>query len=398
MNFLVFGNHPRLSLAEFSCINPNVSRPIICGKAALVQTTDWDGSVLMNRLGGTVKLGEIVGELPLNDLEASAVAELLQPRLQTPSLDFGWTVFGGSKAAQQRLAKLAMKFKRELKERGVASRWVTGEHNQELSPAAVAKLKLIDQGLDVCLFVSGETVHVGRTTDVQDATAWSDRDYGRPARDDVNGMLPPKLARIMVNLAKASHGSTLVDPFCGGGTVLMEAALATEAGKLVGSDLEAKQIADSKKNQDWLIGMHILRPNDASRFQYILSDVKTLGRHLATKSIDRIVTEGYLGPPLHGRERREDLERNASQISELWKAALLALRPLLRPNARLVVIWPAFKTEHGMARVDLTPALSELGYALIDPLAGWEEQPGPFIYTRPGQFIARRVAILETVA
>ena len=35
---------------------------------------------------------------------------------------------------------------------------------------------------------------------MQDFEQWGARDYGRPSRDAVRGMLPPKLARMMVNL------------------------------------------------------------------------------------------------------------------------------------------------------------------------------------------------------
>ena len=60
----------------------------------------------------------------------------------------------------------------------------------------------------------------------------------KPYRDMRRGMLPPKLARSLVNLAigaKSPSDMTILDPFCGTGTVLMEAMLL--GTHVVGTDL-----------------------------------------------------------------------------------------------------------------------------------------------------------------
>ena len=56
---------------------------------------------------------------------------------------------------------------------------------------------------------------------VQDIDAYSKRDQTRPARDAKVGMLPPKLAQILINLCgPLKPGSVVLDPFCGTGVVL----------------------------------------------------------------------------------------------------------------------------------------------------------------------------------
>ncbi len=394
-HFLVFGSHPRLSLAEFRSLKDRLSPPIICGNAAIVQDEDWDGAILMNRLGGTVKLGDIVGSLPLAELQPEALVELLSPFLPQRSFDFGMSLFGGGRGAKNLFQKFPIQFKKALKAAGHATRWVSSEQGNELSPAAVAKLKLTTEGLDICLLVAGETVFIGKTTDVQDADAWSTRDYGRPARDDRNGMLPPKLARMMVNVAHVRKGGVLLDPFCGGGTIAMEAALATAAGQIISSDIENKQVLDTQKNLHWLITQRILRPDDADRFQTFRSDARSVAGHLVGKKIDAVATEGYLGPPLRGHERAEDIEKTARLIENLWADSLKELAKVLAPTGRIVGVWPAFKTSLGMARVDLTPRLAELGFRLVEPLETWETEHGPLLYMRPEQHVARRIVILE---
>lgn len=391
--FAVFGSHPRLSLAEIRSVLPqNTPLPLLAGPGALLEAKAWNGAALMDRLGGTVKLGDIVGSLLRKDLSAGAIADLVAPYVKRRSIDFGLTLYGQPRNARS-LTRFPLEFKKELKRRGIASRWVSGKGGEDIAPAAVSKLRLTDEGLDVCLLFHGETAFVGRTTHVQDADAWSLRDYGRPARDERVGMLPPKLARIMTNLADLPRGGTLLDPFCGGGTVLMEAALATDAARLIGGDIDATQVSNAEKNLAWLVSKRILDPEIAKRVEWVRADARDLPARIA--AIDRVVTEGYLGPPLTGRETQTALKKTADEIAALWRETLASLRPRLNADARLVCVWPAFKTSYGTARVGLDADLATLGYGLVDPLVGWEKTASPLLYMRTGQRVMRRIVILR---
>ena len=57
--------------------------------------------------------------------------------------------------------------------------------------------------------------------------------------------LKPKLARAMVNLARVGEGDTILDPFCGTGSILIEAALV--GAKPVGIDLDKSKIDGCKR-------------------------------------------------------------------------------------------------------------------------------------------------------
>jgi len=58
--------------------------------------------------------------------------------------------------------------------------------------------------------------------------------------------MPPKLARCVVNLARARAGQLLLDPFCGVGGILLEAGLI--GCKLVGTDVKDNMVKGSLKN------------------------------------------------------------------------------------------------------------------------------------------------------
>ncbi|OGL73752.1 hypothetical protein A3D73_02070 [Candidatus Uhrbacteria bacterium RIFCSPHIGHO2_02_FULL_60_44] len=363
----------------------------------VLEDAGWDGEDLMDRLGGTVKLGDVVLTMPADDLDADRLADLCAERPRGKDVAFGCSVVGGTPGVRRSLERLPLHLKRALKSRGIKSRWVTSKDSPALSPAAVAKLQLMTKGYDFVLLADGKDVHIGLTTNVQDADAWSARDYGRPARDDEAGMLPPKLARMMVNLARVDDSMTVLDPFCGSGTVLMEAALATSAAQIIGSDADAKQADATDQNTDWLVAQGILTPDDRARTKTFVSDVKSLGAHLKPKTVDRVVTEGDLGPPLRGSEPQKQLDKNREAVERLWRDTLTSLHPLLAPGARLVIVWPSFKTSTGLARVKMDDEVVTLGYRVVNPLAGWDDTGAPLIYHREGQKVARRIVVLEKV-
>ena len=255
-HFLIFGSHPFLSLAEAKAVIGG-ERPEMEDRMAVFDVKNWDGAVLQERLAGTVKLGEVVADVSIRDLSAERLADEIEAKPRNKKIEFGLTVYGGSSVQREKTKKIPLQLKRVLQERGHSVRWVTGEKG-EVTSAAVVKAELTTKGYDACIAFVGDRAVVGLTTNVQNMDAWSKRDFGRPFRDMETGMLPPKLARMMVNLAVGSSAEkTLLDPFCGGGTVLMEAGL-LGMKKAIGSDVDAGQIEGAKKNLEWLVKENIL--------------------------------------------------------------------------------------------------------------------------------------------
>ena len=90
---------------------------------------------------------------------------------------------------------------------------------------------------------------------VQDIDAYAKRDRARPARDAKVGMLPPKLAQILINLCgPLKPGSVVLDPFCGTGVVLQEALLM--GYQAYGTDISERRIVYSERNLKWLLSEH----------------------------------------------------------------------------------------------------------------------------------------------
>lgn len=105
-------------------------------------------------------------------------------------------------------------------------------------------------GLELLFVAHGKETYIAQTTKVQDIDEYAQRDFGRPKRSGFVGMLPPKLAQMMLHLAQVTPDEVVLDPFCGTGVVLQEAALM--GCKVHGTDVEPKMIDFSRTNMEWL--------------------------------------------------------------------------------------------------------------------------------------------------
>ena len=209
---------------------------------------------------------------------------------------------------------------------------------------------------------------------MQDIESWNNRDYGRPRIDAKSGMLPPKIARMLVNLALPhNHHAILYDPFCGSGTILAEAMLLGH--QVIGSDISARAVDDSIVNLEWLAYEYKLD----SHFEVSQQDV-----HHAQLAegvlVDAIVFEGYLGPP---NIREAQIANQLKGMSKLYLGAFKRLKPMLKTGGIIVAALPSYVTSNRLKTLDaLIDRVGELGYTPILPALE---------YGRPTATIKRRI-------
>jgi tRNA (guanine6-N2)-methyltransferase len=72
------------------------------------------------------------------------------------------------------------------------------------------------------------------------------RRFGELARTPAS--TNPVIAAVMVRLAKIQPGQTVLDPFCGAGTLLVLAGDMAEPGRLLGADVQARWLAAATAN------------------------------------------------------------------------------------------------------------------------------------------------------
>lgn len=414
--FFILGSNPVLSAAEIMALLPGANVTVTeLYKQALVADAvkPLDLADLMNRLGGTVKIGRLITEeMPLDEAKAT---ELMIEYLTAKSsagrtADFGYSIYALERNTPMSRAagigasfkNVGMEVKRNLKEAGFATRWVKAQAGPALTSVVVAKNRLIEGGAEFIVLVKDQTMRLGVTEHVQPFEDFSAADYGRPQRDTVQGMLPPKLARIMINMIHVSRPMmevSILDPFCGSGTIVSE-ALRMGFDQVYGSDKNPDAVEATKNNLGWLKESGLIQSIDHATV--FTADARDIAQRIPDGSLDAIVTEPYLGPPRTGRETRGELQRQLAELTALYYQCLSAWRRSLRPDAPVVIALPVYimgQEKHGMVASEF----EKLGYEaepllpqrLLSRIGVPETRNHGLLYGRNDQHVWREIIRLR---
>ncbi len=222
---------------------------------------------------------------------------------------------------------------------------------------------------------------IAKTTWIYDAEDWVSRDRNKPYRDIKRGMLPPKVARIMVNLAtRGSEGITVADPFCGTGTILSEAIMVS--CNAFGSDTNPDAIPGTKSNLEWL-----LSTPDLPRKNYELAIADATHFDEVVSRVDCIATEPYMGPLLDERNPSslEKIKNIAKGLDKLYRGAFKSFAKCLPSGGRVVMSIPVFHVYGRVIPTISIDTLDMLGYNYISAVP----------YSKPGAAVVRNITILE---
>lgn len=388
------GREAALAAAEASAVVGRLGGTVLGGgeSVLLVQLPQpvVNVAALLGRLGGTIKVAEVVGEA--TELTAQSLLSYLPAGDR--KVRFGISLYRSSGAAGAdvgRAAELGRDLKQLLRQAGRSARFVSSRANP-LSSVIVQLEGLVgrDDGVELCLVADGRAKLVAITRAVQDFRAYRRRDVGRPIRDLERGMIPPKLAQVLLNLAGVTDGSRVLDPFCGAGTVLQEALL-VGAAEVTGRDLDPRAVAEATENLRWLEAQ---RPELRSRWTVRLHDARLKDPLAHLGSFDAVVFEPTLGPLRPPRDRAAQ-RRLAADLSSLYGQALSAVAPLLKPGGRIAAVLPVFSTVQATAAVP--PAMLGRVPLLTEALARAFGVSSRYEvgYRRPGQVVGRVVVAFE---
>jgi tRNA G10 N-methylase Trm11 len=388
----ILGRDVSLSVAEvFAYLQrqgiKTVSRQLI-GSVLLFEIAETDmPKIFIDGLGGAIKFFEVIGSYE----SATEVVEKLLTEVPYQSekrVNFGVSGYGN--VNKSFVLKVGYDIKNSLQESGYAARFVTGK-TVDLSSVIVNENKLIERGFEAIIAKSGNLHIIGKTISVQDYKAYSKRDFGRPKRDGRNGMLPPKLAQMMINFAAAPLTTTIYDPFCGSGTILQE-ALFLGYRDIYGSDIERKNIEDTLVNMEWLYQRFGMPKIDEERV--FKSDILEPAKSL---TVGAIVGEGYLGEPV--RRRRNAALADSQKLAQFYVTALVQMKKQLANNGTIVLAIPFFIVEKEYFYLSIMEELEGLGLETIDYIPNDLEVRrfgrGNLTYSREDQFVGRELLILK---
>jgi tRNA G10 N-methylase Trm11 len=378
----VLGRETALSVAEISAVmsRKRVSWQVYHFQSPIfILESDEEeiSKINIEELGGTVKIFEIVSETK------DVLSELTKWELsqQNKRVNFGLSFY------QMRPTPfLGKELKKHYLSQGLKARHVVGKM-PELSSVIVNENKLIERGFEAIIIRNGNSFILGRTKEVQNYRDYSRRDFGRPARDDARGMLPPKLAKIMVNLAGKDYKASVYDPFCGSGTVLQEAALLGYKN-LFASDYSDRAIADTRANLNWLEQFGLSKKVNVKIFRNDILNPQTIIQN------DAIVSEGYLGQPI--TRNRERAQSDISELSEFYTGALKNLKKMLKPEGILVLAVPFFIVGKERFYLPSLEIAKKAGLILSYPQIPLElKGQKTLTYSRREQFVGREILVFK---
>ncbi len=405
-SILLLGRQPGLGLAELeSLYGADTIVPLGKGVAGCCLPAK---EIDFTRLGGSIKLTDVIGTIENTEWRAIEKVLLKLVPITATSLEEGKIQLGlslyGIEAGLKDIQATALRLKKVIRTKTDQSVRVTPNKTPALSSAQVIHNHLTGpRGLEIVLIKVGSITYVARTVAEQDIESYAQRDQNRPKRDARVGMLPPKLAQIIVNLSVANTDPTLggivLDPFCGTGVVLQEATLM--GFDIYGTDIEPRMVEYTDKNLMWLLDQPnnlISRPSeyrDNTSWRYFSLEVGDATSHTwkySPETYAGIACEGYLGQPFNAFPSEEKLREVTNTCNQIMKGFLKNIYPQIQSGTRLCVALPAWHRPNGrFEHLKLLDSLEELGYNRVDLE---HVRAKDLLYYRPDQVVARELLVI----
>lgn len=172
-------------------------------------------------------------------------------------------------------------------------------------------VSLINPDTEYRVILSEDRCYFGRVLFRIDRGGYDQRNPGK--RDFFHpGVMMPRMARTLVNIACTGSGDTVLDPFCGTGGILIEAELL--GMRTIGSDFDPFMISGSRMN--------------ARSTDFLLGDATCLP--FGDRTIDNVVTDFPYGQSV--------CIKKSDTMDRLYSDALCEIRRVLRPGRRAVVV------------------------------------------------------------
>jgi tRNA G10 N-methylase Trm11 len=361
------------------------------------QRLDSDQIVdMQSALGGCYKVGKVIWEheidLPLKAYPAKKVAskedleeirkipwlKIVWPRVKGKKIKFGvstYPIFDGrfpinfrryTRGMDDQVKKLLMKNgakRADYFAYDEPDRRIEGRLNIALWPKTIAKNSLLTPpNAEILAIFSEERLYIARTRIVYDSMLQQYRDESRPfVSAEIS--TSPKICRTLLTLAGARPGDTVLDPFCGTGTLLMEAAML--GMKCIGVDIDGDQVQGARSNLKWLT------KDMGEKLDYDI--VKGDSRELTSvvkKQVDAVAFEPILGPIYKKPPLRDEAEKTIKELTTLYRQVLTEISSILRPDGRVAMTIPVINTEDEPVSVKFRDLTRGTGLSLYRMLPG----------------------------
>ncbi len=406
-SLLVLGRQPELGMAELESLYGADKLKAVGNKTVIV---DIDPCMLaFDRLGGSVKFCKILTALDTTNWpEIEKFLLKVSPghsqRMPEGKMRLGLSVIDLNIPIKQ-MEKTGLRLKKAIRKTGRNVRLIPNK-SAELNSAQILHNQLTGPtGWELVFIKDGARTIVAQTVKVQDIDAYTKRDRGRPKRDAKVGMLPPKLAQIIINLAcgqiqenklesicdipadqpipKPLLNQAVLDPFCGTGVILQEALLMGYGA--YGSDLDQRMVDYAQANIDWLRSWYNYETS-------VTVEKADATNHEWTDGFDFVASETYLGRPFTAPPSPEVIAQTVADCNLIIKKFLQNIHSQIKSGMRLCLAMPAWQTRPSQfKKLPLIDQISDLGYNQVSFEHSGSQD---LIYYRSDQTVARQLLVI----
>ena len=190
----------------------------------------------------------------------------------------------------------------------------------------------LDQGFELFIFFQDNKYNFAKTICASSPKENRFKDVNRPLKKNLHST-SFRLARIMVNLLGLESNKTILDPFCGTGTFLIEGLIRNY--NVIGVDKNTEMSGFSENNLKW-----------AQKYFNFKNSYKIINGD-STKikfKADGVVTEPFMGPFLNNLPNDFRARKISSNLSLLYSNLFLNLNDNLKKGTRVIFILPEFRT------------------------------------------------------
>ena len=381
----LLGKNEQLSLAEiFSYLD---SRGVLFKEVELLPnvfvfntSSTIDAKNIMEDLGGSIKIIKILSSVPSSAVKnvgnnKKKLKEILdgldlisQLPLRNSKIFFGVSVYGQKYYLMMSVYRLFGSYlKRKLKEQSLNGKFFgyPRDRDPSMTHVEVIKNNLIEESFELDVCIGKEKTYIGTTVAVHNPFEFQKRDVQRPVQRIIFS-IPPRLSRIMINLAKTKPGDVLLDPFCGIGSILQEALLM--GIDIRGVDTDFNCINGAKRNLNWIKQNYKVEAGNLDK-KIFVGDAGKLSRYFPKESIDAIVTEPYLGPPLKSVPSVKKARQIIDEVRPLYQKVLKEMYFVLKKGGCVSIVSPLFRTiENVEVKLEMEKIARNTGFSIVNPI------------------------------
>jgi tRNA G10 N-methylase Trm11 len=362
----ILGRNVELSVAEIKSffekegINFRILSKISNGLLIETQKNLEKGTV--EKLGGIISVGEVIAEGSVEKI-SKELDEI--PLYEGKSNKLNYVVFDfHGKNYIDVLIYLKERFKRERLK--ATEKKITGNiklQSGELVPNLSSKL------VDKKFFVFENCF--GEITESTDYEKIEKRDMEKPVRRE-SLSISPRLSKILINLSQVKENETLLDPFCGIGSILQEALL--QNIKAIGIDKDKLAVENAKLNLEW--------------FKFNKSDYLLLNEDSSKariRNVEAIATE----PDLGELQKKFPSVDKARQIVAGFENLMIKVVSNLKKNVKGKIVFTAPLINTGKNKI-------ECNFKNISSKTGMKLAKGfPISEFREDSIVGRSIVVLE---